>query len=124
MQMKHFYLFFALAAALVAMPSHASESYVTDEPAQAFETEAPTEVSFEMDSEDEGLNAIEIRAYGKYIRIKNAADQVLQIYNLAGECVGTYKIENDETTIQVNLNDGCYMIKVGKVVRKISIKKK
>lgn len=56
-------------------------------------------------------------------RISNAEGQTLEIYNLAGVKIDTYRIDSDEKTISLNkLPKGCYILKVGNVVRKVSIR--
>jgi hypothetical protein len=47
---------------------------------------------------------------------------MLFIYNVAGVRVMSLKIEGADKLIDLNLPKGCYIVKVGKVVRKISIK--
>ena len=56
------------------------------------------------------------------LHVSGAAGQTLQIYNVTGVCVMTAKIDGDEKHYDLNLQKGCYIIKVGKVVRKISIR--
>jgi len=56
------------------------------------------------------------------LRIGGATGQVLNIYNLAGVRVMSVKIDSDDKRYELNLPKGCYIVKVGKVVRKISIK--
>lgn len=56
-------------------------------------------------------------------RISNADGQTLEIYNLAGVKIDTYRIDSEEKTISLNkLPKGCYILKVGNVVRKVSIR--
>lgn len=56
------------------------------------------------------------------LRVTGANGQVLYIYNVAGVCVQSVKIDGNDKRIELNLPKGCYIIKVGKLVRKISIK--
>lgn len=56
------------------------------------------------------------------LRVTGANGQVLQVYNVAGVCVMSVKIEGQDKRIDMNLPKGCYIVKVAKVVRKISIK--
>lgn len=56
------------------------------------------------------------------LRITNANGMMLTIYNVAGVRVHAVKIEGMDKHIDINLPKGCYIVKVGKVVRKISIK--
>ena len=54
--------------------------------------------------------------------VANANDQMLYIYNVAGVLVQSFKVEGVERRYDLNLPKGCYIIKVGKTVRKISIR--
>ena len=56
------------------------------------------------------------------LRVTGANGQMLFIYNVAGVRVMSLKIEGADKLIDLNLPKGCYIVKVGKVVRKISIK--
>lgn len=54
--------------------------------------------------------------------VANANGQMLYIYNVAGVLVQSFKVEGVERRYDLNLPKGCYIIKVGKTVRKISIR--
>ena len=56
------------------------------------------------------------------LHVTGANGQVLHIYNVAGVRVMTVKVEGQDKKIELNLPKGCYIVQVGKVVRKISIK--
>ena len=47
---------------------------------------------------------------------------MLYIYNVAGVRVMSFKVEGPDKRYELNLQKGCYIVKVGKVVRKISIR--
>lgn len=108
------------------MPFTASamESSVADPELEAPEMEAPSEWTFTDDREglDNELAEISIAVSGSQLRITNATGQTLEIYNLTGVRVATLRIDSDDKTFNVNLPKGCYMVKVGKVVRKVSFK--
>ena len=95
-RMKKFYLFFILAATLFAMPVWATE-----------------------DGDNDGVEA-ELTPIT--INIVGAAGKTLEIFNVAGVRVATFKIDNDDKTLNLNLGKGCYILKAGKVVRKVSIR--
>ncbi len=60
---------------------------------------------------------------GNHVRINDAEGEVLKIYNLTGTEVKHYRIEGNDVQLNLsNLPNGFYIIKVGKVVRKISIR--
>ena len=56
------------------------------------------------------------------ILVTNANGQMLYIYNVAGVLVQSFKVEGFERRYDLNLPKGCYIIKVGKTVRKISVR--
>ena len=56
------------------------------------------------------------------IRITGAAGQELSIYNITGVRVMNLKIDGADSSYSLNLPKGCYIVKVGKMVRKISIR--
>jgi len=63
-----------------------------------------------------------ITVQGSNVRVTNASGQTLAIYNVAGVCVQKIKVEGADKCFELNLPKGCYILKVGKTVRKISIK--
>lgn len=56
------------------------------------------------------------------LHVSGAAGQTLSIYNVTGLCVMNVKVDSSEKSYPLNLPKGCYIVKVGKVVRKISIR--
>jgi len=56
------------------------------------------------------------------LHITGAAGMTLQIYNITGVSIGQVKIDSADKHIELNLQKGCYILKIGKFVRKISIK--
>lgn len=65
---------------------------------------------------------ITISVNGSNIRIGNASGKTLEIYNITGVKIASYKIDTSDKTISLNyLSKSCYILKIGNVVRKISI---
>ena len=56
------------------------------------------------------------------LHISGASGQMVHIYNVAGVRVMSVKVEGMDKKFELNLSKGCYIVKVGKVVRKRSIK--
>lgn len=56
------------------------------------------------------------------LRVTGASGQMLYIYNVAGVRVMCVKIDGQDRRIDLNLPKGCYIVKVGKMARKIYIK--
>ncbi len=54
--------------------------------------------------------------------VTNAMGETLRVYNVAGVCVMNAKIDSPDKRFELSLPKGCYILKVGKVVRKVSIK--
>lgn len=89
---------------------------------------AVSQVSFAQDAQtskagDQLEIAATITVTESTIHVKNASQQTLEVYDLAGVKVATYKIDNDNKTIVANdLQKGCYILKINKTVRKVYIK--
>lgn len=65
---------------------------------------------------------VTITVEGNAIIVNGAEGQVLEVVSLTGRKVAEYQINSPAQRIELNnLNRGCYVIKVGKVVRKVSI---
>lgn len=57
------------------------------------------------------------------LHIKNAENKVVEIYNMAGVKVVTYRIDSNNKAIDLNqFAKGCYIVKVGKVARKVYLR--
>ena len=63
-----------------------------------------------------------ISIYGNTLRVEGASNQTLYIYNVTGVKIMSIKIDGQDKRYTLNLPKGCYIIKVGNVVRKISIR--
>ena len=70
----------------------------------------------------ETINSASISVNGNTIRVANANGEVLEVFNLTGAKVASIRIDSPDKTLNLNLSKGCYILKVGKVVRKISIR--
>jgi hypothetical protein len=56
------------------------------------------------------------------IHVSGAAGQMLAVYDLAGMRVAYLKIDSAEKHFDLGLPKGCYIVKVGKMVRKIAVR--
>ena len=68
------------------------------------------------------LNEVQILVNGYSIRVVNASGQDYNVYNIAGIKITSGHIESNDEKLSVRLPKGCYILKVGKMVRKITIK--
>ncbi len=64
---------------------------------------------------------IRITTKGTTVRIQNATGTTLEIYNITGLKIAAYKIDSNDKTITITNGKGCYILKLGKIARKISI---
>lgn len=120
--MKHIYLLLALAAMSFTQPLSAAE--IEPEAVAEPVMEATMDMAYleDMDNIEDEVTGITIAVNGTQLHITGAAGQTLEIYNLAGVRVTNVRIDSDDKTLTVNLKKGCYMLKIGKVVRKVSIR--
>lgn len=56
------------------------------------------------------------------LRIMGCAGEVVTIYNVTGVQVMSFKVDSQDKHYDLSLAKGCYILKVGKIVRKIYIK--
>ena len=59
---------------------------------------------------------------GNVVLVNGAQGEVLEVVSLTGRQVAQYRIESASQRVELNLSKGCYVLKVGKVVRKVSIR--
>lgn len=59
---------------------------------------------------------------GNIVKVTGANGMVLEVISLTGRQVATYKVEGPAQRIELNIPKGCYILKVGKVVRKVTIR--
>ena len=71
---------------------------------------------------DNDFDNVSISVTGSVLHITGANGQTLQIYNVAGICVMNIKVDGPDQRFEMSLPKGCYIVKVGKTVRKISIR--
>ncbi len=67
------------------------------------------------------VNGITLSVNGGNVHIVGANGEVMEVFNLTGTKVATVRIDSNDKTFALNLSKGCYLIKVGKIVRKISV---
>ena len=65
---------------------------------------------------------ISINMEGNSVTVTGASGMTLEIVSITGRHVATYKIEGPAQRIELNLLKGCYILKVGKVVRKVTLR--
>ena len=78
-----------------------------------------TEPATEQQSND---REITIAVQQSTLLVSNAQGETLQVVSLTGNKVMEVKIESPSQRIELDVPKGCYIVKVGKVVRKIAIR--
>ncbi len=69
------------------------------------------------------MQAVTLSVSGDRVSVAGAEGLVLEVYNLTGVKIATYRIDSDSKQFSLsNLPGGYYILKVGNVVRKISIR--
>jgi len=68
------------------------------------------------------ISSINISVSGNSVRVSGTNGEDIEVFNLTGTKVTTIKTDTSGKTYTVNLTKGCYLLKIGKVVRKISIR--
>ena len=74
----------------------------------------------EHETVETSLASITVSVKGCNVHVSGANGETLEIFNVTGVKVSTIRIDSDEKTFTLNLPKGCYLLKIGKVVRKIS----
>lgn len=65
---------------------------------------------------------IGITVNGSSLHITGAQGLTLEVVSLTGRKVATVKIESPAQRVELNIPKGCYILKIGTVVRKVSIR--
>lgn len=77
--------------------------------------------SFGMEQVEEKVD-VQISVSNAVVHISNAEGQVMEIISLTGRHVMSVRIESPAQKIELtNIPKGCYIIKIGKVVRKFVV---
>lgn len=76
----------------------------------------------EHESVEMTTSGITLTVNGNVVRVSGAQGEVLRVFNLTGAEVAATRIDGAEKTLTLNIPKGCYLLKVGKLVRKIYIR--
>lgn len=76
----------------------------------------------EAESIENQLPTVSMQVKGHTAHITGANGETLEIFNLTGVKVLSVKIDSPDKQYTLNLPKGCYILKIGKFVRKISIR--
>ena len=76
----------------------------------------------ERDAVENSLSGITLTVNGTKVHVTGANGENMEIFNLTGVKVSSISIDSADKSLTLTLPKGCYILKVGKVVRKISIR--
>ena len=65
---------------------------------------------------------IVIKIVGQTVTISGAQGQTMEVISLTGRCVMSAKIQDPVQRIDLNVPKGCYILKIGKVARKVTVR--
>ena len=71
---------------------------------------------------ENNMSTVAIAVSGNTVRVSGTNGEDIEVFNLTGVKITTIKTDTTGKTFTVNLQKGCYLLKIGKVVRKISIR--
>lgn len=104
--MKKMYIVSAILCAMTFMPLEVAAKAAA-EPIMTYMPDDPN-VRIEMEN--------------RAVSVYGAQNMVLEIVSVTGKPIQKIKIENPSQRIDLNLPKGCYILKVGSVVRKVFIR--
>ena len=76
----------------------------------------------ESDAVENSLSGITLTVNGTKVHVTGANGENMEIFNLTGVKVSSISIDSADKSLTLTLPKGCYILKVGKVVRKISMR--
>ena len=71
---------------------------------------------------DQDFQTVTVSVTGNVLHVVGAEDELLSIYNVTGVRVMSVKVDGNDRRYTLSLPRGCYIVKVGKVVRKVAIR--
>lgn len=80
----------------------------------------PVQAENIIEINDFGENEVAISIHNNIIHVTGGSGEMMYVYNVAGIRVAAVRIEGNDKQYSLSLPRGCYIIKVGKVVRKVS----
>ncbi len=89
----------------------------------AMQSSSPTAMVSNLPGQMEAPNfdEIAITVRGNQLRVQHAEGLTLMVYNITGVKVSTHRVESDDYSFTLNVDRGIYIVKVGKVARRITI---
>lgn len=64
---------------------------------------------------------VSISLRGNQLRVTNADGLTVEVYNITGVKVFVHRVEGDDRTFTLSAERGIYIVKVGKLVRRVTL---
>jgi hypothetical protein len=87
-------------------------------PASMLRASEMADFAIEQQAIDEEIS---ISISAQSVTVSGAQGETLEVISLTGKKVMAVKIESPVQRIEINVPKGCYILKIGKVVRKVSL---
>lgn len=105
--LRYFFSLFCVGALFGAPQVCAASAEVVEGPSEQMMTTAQTEVN--------------ITLRGNQLRVTNANGLTVEVYNITGVKVFVHRVDGDDRTFTLTAERGIYIVKVGKVVRRVTL---
>ena len=119
--MTHLYRNIAFAACVLAASVARAAEPAFINAYDPWQFEAASAPAAELESANALAEEVTIKTEGRKVHINGAEDQTLEVFNIAGVKVASYSIDAPEKTISLTVPRGVYILRVGKVARKVNI---
>lgn len=118
-------LFFVSSFVLSAAAKESVQNYPSSDRSSWIAEANPMNVSpvaeIPMSMETSSMDEIAITVRGNQLRVQRADGLSLSVYNITGVKVAAHRVDGDDFSLTLNVERGIYIVKVGKVVRRITI---
>ena len=105
--LRYLFSLFCVGALFAAPQVRAASAEVAEGPSEQMMTAAQTEVN--------------ITLRGNQLRVTNANGLTVEVYNITGVKVFVHRVDGDDRTFTLTAERGIYIVKVGKVVRRVTL---
>ncbi len=108
------------AAAMLVVPTQAAAfSYYLPEAPEALAAAGEQADERELDMQQPQIQTVSGQ---NAVKVTGAQGQQMEIVSLTGRRVATVRIDSPAQLVELNLPKGCYILKIGKTARKVSVK--
>ena len=77
----------------------------------------------EIELIDTDVQSVTISVVESAIHVTGGNGMTMTVYRITGDCIAKVRVDGNDKRYDFNLPKGCYIVQVGRVVRKIVISK-